>query len=82
MFGPSVTQTVVIVGQTQILFDDNISIIISPCVDKAGKIFGGQQWDYCNGHVTRGNGHLRAVTIGNARNRAVFSTCSRTRNGR
>ncbi len=30
-----------VVGYTQILFDDNIPIIVSPCLDKAGKIFGG-----------------------------------------
>ncbi len=36
-----------VVGWTQILFDDNISIIISPCLNKSGKDLCGQQWDYC-----------------------------------
>ena len=62
-----------VVGYTRIRFDDNISIIISSCLNKSRKDIW-QQWDYCwfhftrgNGHITRGNGHLRAVTFGNAR---------------
>ncbi len=35
-----------VVGYTQIRFDDNISIIISPCLNKSRKDIW-QQWDYC-----------------------------------
>ncbi len=35
-----------VVGYTQIRFDNNISIIISPCLNKSRKDIW-QQWDYC-----------------------------------
>ena len=35
-----------VVGYTQIRFDDNISIIISPCLNKSRKDIW-QQWHYC-----------------------------------
>ncbi len=35
-----------VVGYTQIRFDDNISIIISPCLNKSRKDIW-QQWDCC-----------------------------------
>ncbi len=49
-----------VVGYTQIRFDDNISIIISPCLKKAGKIFGssGTTVDFISRAVT---GISRAV---------------------
>ncbi len=72
-----------VVGYTPIRFEDNISIIISPCLNKSrteSRKDIWQQWDYCwfrftrgNRHITRGNRHLRTVMFGNARLRAVFS---------